>query len=105
MGAFLSARGFQTTAGIENFLDSKALGAKGLEADSFYLQCGERHLSPRSAATSPLFMMVYTAANHFPWDFRFRPLLTPGWKPLGNDAGGGRISAPPGDQRAATTLS
>jgi hypothetical protein len=33
-----------------------------------------------------LFLFVYTAANHFPWDFRYRPELTPGWRDLGNAA-------------------
>src|SRR4029077_5972159 len=27
---------------------------------------------------------VYLAANHFPWETRFRPDLTPAWRPLGN---------------------
>ncbi|BAT59380.1 sulfatase [Variibacter gotjawalensis] len=84
MGAFLSARNFQNTAGIENFLDSKALGAKGLEADAFYFNAATDIIAKERSSKSPLFMMVYTAANHFPWDFRFRPLLTPGWKALGN---------------------
>jgi hypothetical protein len=29
-------------------------------------------------------MFVYTAANHFPWSFRFRPDLTPDWQDTGN---------------------
>jgi hypothetical protein len=32
-----------------------------------------------------LFIFTYVTANHFPWDERFRPELTPGWKSLGND--------------------
>jgi hypothetical protein len=83
MGAFLSARRFQNSAGIENFLDSKALGAQGLEADSFFFNAAANIVAEERGKT-PLFMMVYTAANHFPWDFRFRPLLTPNWKALGN---------------------
>jgi hypothetical protein len=31
-------------------------------------------------------MLVYTAQNHFPWDFRFRPDLAPDWRDLGNRA-------------------
>ena len=31
-------------------------------------------------------MFVYTAANHFPWDTRYRPDLTPKWKPLNADS-------------------
>ncbi len=30
-------------------------------------------------------MFVYTTANHFPWDNKFRPDLTPDWRPTGND--------------------
>jgi hypothetical protein len=29
-------------------------------------------------------MFVYTAANHFPWNFRYRPHLTPDWRKTGN---------------------
>lgn len=83
MGAFLSANRFQTSAGIENFRDSKAMGAQGLEADAFFFNAAA-DIVRDERGRQPLFMMVYTAANHFPWDFRFRPLLTPGWKPLGN---------------------
>ena len=36
-GAFLSARHFQQTAGIQSFLNSAALGASFLDPDSFYL--------------------------------------------------------------------
>ena len=32
-GAFMSARGFQKTAGIEQFFDAKDMGAKGIEPD------------------------------------------------------------------------
>ena len=35
-GSFMSARAFQTSAGIGNFLDSKALGAAFLDPDAFY---------------------------------------------------------------------
>jgi hypothetical protein len=27
----------------------------------------------------PVFVFVYLAMNHFPWDFRYRPDLLPGW--------------------------
>jgi hypothetical protein len=83
LGAFLGARGFQTTAGIAHFLDMKDLGAHGLEPDSFYYDYAAR-LIARERGTKPLFLFVYTAANHFPWDFRFRPDLTPSWHDPGN---------------------
>ena len=42
----------------------------------------EHHRTPASPRSALLF--VYTAANHFPWDFSYRPELTPGWRGLGN---------------------
>jgi hypothetical protein len=81
--AFLNARQFQMTAGIENFLDSKALGTNGVEPDSFFFDKAT-DLIARDHTKAPLFMLVYTAANHFPWDYRFRPDLLPEWRDPGN---------------------
>jgi len=82
-GAFLSARHFQTTAGIQNFLDSAALGANFLDPDSFYFDKAADTIA-KQRGKDPLFLLVYTAQNHFPWDFRFRPDLAPEWRDLGN---------------------
>ncbi len=82
-GAFLSARGFQTTAGIEHFLDMKGLGATTIEADSFYYDAARRIIS-EERGDAPLFLLVYTAINHFPWTIRFRPDLLPEWHDPGN---------------------
>jgi hypothetical protein len=82
-GAFLGSRGFQTTAGIERYLDMKDLGARGLEPDHFYFDQATNIIA-REHRQGPLFLFVYTAANHFPWDFSYRPELTPGWHGLGN---------------------
>jgi len=82
-GAFLGSRGFQTTTGIERYLDMKDLGTKGLEPDSFYFDQAT-NIVARERGHGPLFLFVYTAANHFPWDSRYRPELTPGWRDLGN---------------------
>jgi hypothetical protein len=84
-GAFMSARGFQTTAGIEHFLDMKDMGTRQLEPDSFYYDFATR-LMARERDSGPLFLFVYTAANHFPWDTRYRPDLMPDWRDLGNEA-------------------
>ncbi len=84
-GAFIGARGFQTSAGIEHFLDMKDLGAKALEPDSFYFDKAAQIIA-RERGAGPLFLFVYSAANHFPWDFRYRPDLTPGWRDPGNAA-------------------
>jgi len=81
--AFLGSRGFQTTAGIERYLDMKDLGTRGLERDSFYFDQATNIIA-REHRNGPLFLFVYTAANHFPWDFTYRPEITPNWRPLGN---------------------
>lgn len=82
-GAFLSSRAFQTTAGIANYLDMLDLGTRDFEADRFYFDQGIRIIE-RERGNGPLFLYVYTVANHFPWDTRLRPELTPNWRDLGN---------------------
>jgi hypothetical protein len=82
-GAFLSARAFQTTAGIEHFLDMKGLGATTIEADTFYYDAARRIIAEQRG-DAPLFLLVYTAINHFPWSVRFRPDLLPQWRDPGN---------------------
>ncbi len=82
-GAFLGARHFQATAGIQNFLDSTALGANFLDPDSFYFDKAADTIAAQRGK-DPLFLLVYTAQNHFPWDFRFRPDLAPEWRDPGN---------------------
>jgi hypothetical protein len=82
-GAFLSARSFQTTTGIQHFVDAREMHANGAEPDSFYYDKAA-HLIAGEHAAAPLFVFVYLAANHFPWDERYRPELTPRWQDLGN---------------------
>jgi phosphoglycerol transferase MdoB-like AlkP superfamily enzyme len=82
-GAFMSARSFQTTTGVERFYDARDLGAKGVEPDSFFYDSAVRLMAGQPPA-NPLFMFVYLAANHFPWETRYRPDLTPGWRNTGN---------------------
>jgi phosphoglycerol transferase MdoB-like AlkP superfamily enzyme len=83
-GAFMSARSFQTTTGIQRFYDARDLGAKDVEPDSFFYDKALKLMSQEPPAT-PLFMFVYLAANHFPWETRFRPDLMPSWRKLGNE--------------------
>ncbi|HUI96184.1 MAG TPA: sulfatase-like hydrolase/transferase [Xanthobacteraceae bacterium] len=82
-GAFLSARSFQTTTGIQRFVDAHEMGAHGAEPDRFYYDEAVR-LIAREHNKALVFAFVYLAANHFPWDKRYRPELTPGWRGLGN---------------------
>ena len=83
LGAFMSARSFQETTGVQRFFDQHDLGTREVEPDSFFFDAAERMLE-REHARSPMFVFVYLAANHFPWDFRYRPDLMPLWKDLGN---------------------
>ena len=83
-GAFMSARRFHGTAGIEHFVDAEQMGAGHVEPDSFYFDQVRGTLA-REKGDGPLFIFSYVTANHFPWTTRYRPELTPGWKPLGND--------------------
>jgi hypothetical protein len=82
-GAFLSSRAFQTTTGIGRYLDMTDLGTENFERDSFYFNQAEKIIA-RERGRGPLFLYVYTVANHFPWDTRLRPELTPNWRDLGN---------------------
>jgi Sulfatase len=82
-GAFLGSRAFQTTAGIARYLDMLDLGTRDFEADRFYFDRAA-NIIERERGNGPLFLYVYTVANHFPWDTRLRPELTPSWRDLGN---------------------
>src|SRR5262249_54672456 len=82
-GAFLGSRAFQTTTGIERYLDMSDLGTRSFEADSFYFRQAIKIID-RERSNGPVFLYVYTVANHFPWDTRLRPELTPNWSDLGN---------------------
>lgn len=83
-GAFMGARGFQLTTGIERFYDAHDLRARDVEPDSFFYDKALDLMAQEPPAT-PLFMFVYLAANHFPWETRFRPDLTPSWRRPGNE--------------------
>ena len=82
-GAFLGSRVFQTSVGITHYLDMRDLGTTDFEADSFYFDQAAKIIA-REHGNGPLFLYVYTVANHFPWDSRLRPELTPDWHDLGN---------------------
>src|SRR6476620_358623 len=78
-GAFMSARSFQTTTGIQRFLDARDLGAKDVEPDGFFYDKALQLIAEQPVNT-PLFTFVYLAANHFPWETKFRPDLMPSWR-------------------------
>jgi hypothetical protein len=83
-GAFMSARSFQLTTGIEHFYDAHDLHARDVEPDSFFYDKA-LGLMAQAPPASPLFMFVYLAANHFPWETKFRPDLMPSWRKPGNE--------------------
>ena len=83
LGAFMSARNFQTTTGIQRFLDQDALGTNRIEPDGFYYDAAVRMIE-REREKGPMFLFVYLAANHYPWNARWRPELAPDWKAPGN---------------------
>jgi hypothetical protein len=82
-GAFLGSRTFQTTIGIAHYLDMLDFGTRDFEVDSFYFNQAIK-IVEREHGNGPLFLYVYNVANHFPWDTRLRPELTPDWHDLGN---------------------
>ncbi len=85
LGAFMSARSFQATTGVQRFYDQHDLGAREIEPDSFFFNAAARMIAEQHQH-SPMFVFVYLAANHFPWNHRYRPDLMPQWKDPGNVA-------------------
>jgi hypothetical protein len=82
-GAFMAARTFQASTGVQNFFDRRAMRAREVEPDSFYYDTAIK-MFDRERTKGPTFFFIYLSANHFPWDHRWRPELTAGWKDLGN---------------------
>lgn len=83
LGAFMSAKSFQTTTGVQKFFDQSSLGTNRVEPDRFYYDAARRMIE-RERGNGPLFLFVYLAKNHYPWDYRWRPDLMTEWKALGN---------------------
>jgi phosphoglycerol transferase MdoB-like AlkP superfamily enzyme len=86
LGAFMSSRSFHATTGVQRFLDQHDLGTRANEPDSFFYDAAARMIE-QERAHSPMFIFVCLIANHFPWDFRYRPDLLPQWQDPGNDKG------------------
>jgi phosphoglycerol transferase MdoB-like AlkP superfamily enzyme len=83
LGAFMSAKNFQTTTGVQEFLDQGALGTNRIEPDRFYYDVALRMIA-REHGKGPMFLFAYLAGNHFPWNYRWRPDLMPDWSNPGN---------------------
>ncbi len=82
--AFLSARRFQQGTGVGHVLDARDMKQGAIEPDSFFYDQALRLIGRERASGDPLFLFVYTQANHFPWTFAYRPELTPDWRAPGN---------------------
>jgi len=82
-GAFLSARSFHTTTGVQRFYDMNDMRAREFEPDRFYYNAALRLLE-HEREKGPMFVYVYLSANHSPYTYAWKPELTPGWKDLGN---------------------
>ena len=82
-GAFMSAKNYQTTTGVQRFVDEAGMGTDRTEPDRFYYDLAAKMIG-EGRSKGPVFMFVYLAANHFPWDYRWRPDLAPQWNDLGN---------------------
>ena len=83
-GAFLSAKSFHTTMGVQRFHDMNDMRAREFEPDRFYYNAALR-LMEQERAGGPMFVYVYLSGNHSPWSAPWLPELTPGWTKLGND--------------------
>lgn len=83
LGAFMSARSFQMNIGVQQFRDGRDLRANGLEPDKFYYGKAA-HTLESERGKGPMFIYVYLAANHFPWNYRYRSDLMPQWQDLNN---------------------
>src|SRR5215468_1671071 len=82
-GAFVGARGFHTSSGIEHFLDARQMHTGPADTDSFFYDYAARVIA-EDHTHGPVFVFINLAMNHFPWDFRYRPDLLPGWVNPGN---------------------
>jgi hypothetical protein len=80
--AFLSARKFQAGTGVQRMIDATEMRMGDIEPDSFFYDQASKVIARER--DKPLFLFVYTVANHFPWDFVYRPDLTPEWSLPGN---------------------
>lgn len=83
-GGFLGTGSYYKGVGVQQFIDGKTLGSGVFEPDRFYFDAAARMIE-REREHAPMFLYVYLTANHFTWDYAFRPELTPaGWRDPGN---------------------
>lgn len=79
--AFMSAKNFHASVGIEHFFDNRAMGANFVEPDGFYYQFAATKLKQSKA---PFFAYIYLSGNHFPFSRDWHPDILPEWRDPGN---------------------
>ena len=79
----MSARSFQTTTGVQKFFD-QGRSAPIASSPTSSITTPRCSMIERERAKGPMFLFVYLAENHYPWDYRWRPDLMPEWKDPGN---------------------
>ena len=97
-GAFMGARGFQTTTGIQHFYDARDLGAKGIEPDGFFYDKAaeaDRGAAGQHAAVH----LRLSRRQSFSLGDEIPPRTAAVLAQPRQRARGRRISAPPGDER------
>ena len=97
-GAFMSARGFQTSTGIQHFYDARDLGAKGIEPDSFFYDKAVE-ADRRAAGQYAAVHLRLSRRQPFSLGNQIPPRPAAVLAQARQRAGGRRISAPPGDER------
>ena len=63
---------------------SERLAPIEFEPDQFYYDVSLRMIE-RERRRGPMFLFVYLAQNHYPWDYRWRPDILPEWREPGNE--------------------
>ena len=63
---------------MQRFVDEGWARRASSEPDQFYYDAAAQMIE-QGRGEGPVFMFVYLAANHFPWDYRWRPDLAPHW--------------------------
>jgi Sulfatase len=83
---FVNEGPFMTSLGIEDYRDSKKIGAHSKqERDSFYFDAALKYIDKHHKEDGrPLFLFIMTMAAHGPYSYRFDPKTVMPGEPFGN---------------------
>ena len=101
LGAFMSARSYQTTTGVQHFYDQHDLGAKEIEPDSFFFNAAARMIGEQHAA-QPDVRVRLSRRQSFSLGLPLPARPDAAVEGSRQCAAGRRISAPAGAERART---